>query len=286
MRHDDYRFSVGLFPMEVRSNGHDEGTRAGVTAGSAYSNRSGTNGHGGIGLGATGHESNGRRAPGRPEVPAADRGPDLELEPADRRARGEPAAGRTSTGRSSSAGGRVAVPEQARALHVPATTSDSSSPAIGIPVARAESTDGERSGHDASTPARRPPARSGDALAPGTDRPEGCASAGGDRRRPERPPIGPAVVAALPVPRTTEAVLPSASAPRFPGSRELRRRVPQSHLAPELRHPSTGLADTAAPLSADAAASALSRYQASRLAAQAVVGDPDVDHQGREGERE
>jgi hypothetical protein len=107
-----------------------------------------------------------------------------------------------------------------------------------------------------------------------------------DRRRPDRPPIGPAVVAALPVPRTKEAVLPSVSAPRSPGSRELRRRVPQAHLAPELRHPSTGLAETAAPLSADAAASALSRYQASRLAAQAVVGDPDVNHQGREGERE
>jgi hypothetical protein len=49
----------------------------------------------------------------------------------------------------------------------------------------------------------------------------------------------------------------------------------------------TGPAATAAaPLSADAAASALSRYQASRLAAQAVVGDPDVHHQGFEGERE
>ena len=93
-------------------------------------------------------------------------------------------------------------------------------------------------------------------------------------------------MAALPVPRAKEAVLPAASAPRFPGSRELRRRVPQAHLAPELRHPSTGLAETAAPLSADAAASALSRYQASRLAAQAVVGDPEANHLGREGERE
>ena len=107
-----------------------------------------------------------------------------------------------------------------------------------------------------------------------------------DRRRPERPPIGPAVVAALPVPRTKEAVLPSASAPRFPGSRELRRRVPQAHLAPELRHPSMGLAETAAPLSADAAASALSRYQASRIAAQAVVGDPAASEKEHGGERE
>ena len=95
-------------------------------------------------------------------------------------------------------------------------------------------------------------------------------------------------MAALPLPRTDDSIPPiaSGSAPRSPGSRGLRRRVPQSHLAPELRHPTTGLADTAAPLSADAAASALSRYQASRLAAQAVVGNPDVHQQGEEGARE
>ena len=169
------------------------------------------------------------------------------------------------------AGGRVAVPEQARAL--PAATSDSSSPAIGIPVRRVPERPTE-----AGMPRRHTP--------PVPTARKGAPPPVVDRRRPERPPIGPAVVAALPVPRTTEAVLPAVSAPRSPGSRELRRRVPQAHLAPELRHPSTGLAETAAPLSADAAASALSRYQASRLAAQAVVGDPEVNHQGREGERE
>ena len=55
----------------------------------------------------------------------------------------------------------------------------------------------------------------------------------------------------------------------------LRRRVPQSHLSAQLRAPES---DTPAPVfhrpsTADAAA-ALSRYQASRAAAQARVGGP------------
>jgi signal transduction histidine kinase len=50
----------------------------------------------------------------------------------------------------------------------------------------------------------------------------------------------------------------------------LRRRVPQAHLAPELRQPTAG-EGAAAPQIDGAAASALSRYQASRQAAQAVV---------------
>jgi signal transduction histidine kinase len=54
------------------------------------------------------------------------------------------------------------------------------------------------------------------------------------------------------------------------GKPELRRRVPQAHLAPELRQAMSG--DTGAEPQIDgAAASALSRYQASRQAAQAVV---------------
>ena len=261
-------------------------------------NGHGGNEHGGDGHTGDGHGGNGRPAPGRPEVPAADRDPDLDR-PADGRKVVGDARDRTDVdGPERHTGGRVAVPEQARAL--PATTSDSSSPAIGIPVARAESIaverkDCERSGHDASTPHFVRGGRPAPDQEAGMPRPhvppvptarKGAPPPVVDRRRPERPPIGPAVVAALPVPRTKEAVLPAVSAPRSPGSRELRRRVPQAHLAPELRHPSTGLAETAAPLSADAAASALSRYQASRLAAQAVVGDPEVNHQGREGERE
>jgi len=54
------------------------------------------------------------------------------------------------------------------------------------------------------------------------------------------------------------------------GKPGLRRRVPQAHLAPELRQPVAGDGDTA-PRIDSAAASALSRYQASRQAAQAVV---------------
>jgi signal transduction histidine kinase len=50
----------------------------------------------------------------------------------------------------------------------------------------------------------------------------------------------------------------------------LRRRVPQAHLAPELRQPAAG-EGAATPQIDGAAASALSRYQASRQAAQAVV---------------
>jgi hypothetical protein len=102
------------------------------------------------------------------------------------------------------------------------------------------------------------------------------------------PPVGPA----LPHPRGDEPASPAphVSRPATPSpearGRGLRRRVPQSHLAPELRHlGSAGLADTAAPLAADAAATALSRYQASRLAAQAVVDAPGGSRQ-TEGERE
>ncbi|WP_147257533.1 sensor histidine kinase [Pseudonocardia hierapolitana] len=54
------------------------------------------------------------------------------------------------------------------------------------------------------------------------------------------------------------------------GKPELRRRVPQAHLAPELRQATIGDTD-AEPQIDGAAASALSRYQASRQAAQAVV---------------
>jgi hypothetical protein len=62
--------------------------------------------------------------------------------------------------------------------------------------------------------------------------------------------------------------------------------VPQSHLAPVLRHAEgSGLADTAAPMSADAAATALSRYQASRQAAQAVVDTAGPSGPVNEGER-
>jgi hypothetical protein len=93
----------------------------------------------------------------------------------------------------------------------------------------------------------------------------------------------------LPQPRTDEPSGAHVRAGHTAGGtagRGLRRRVPQSHLAPELRHvEGGGLADTAAPMSADAAASALSRYQASRTAAQAVVDTAGPAGQNTGGER-
>jgi hypothetical protein len=94
----------------------------------------------------------------------------------------------------------------------------------------------------------------------------------------------------LPQPRADEPPSQELSVGRpSPGSnrsRGLRRRVPQSHLAPELRHLAhNGLAETAAPLSADTAATALSRYQASRQAAQSVVDVAGESPSSQEGER-
>jgi signal transduction histidine kinase len=59
--------------------------------------------------------------------------------------------------------------------------------------------------------------------------------------------------------------------PQGKAKRDLRRRVPQAHLAPELRRPADDEAPAWAPEYDAAAASALSRYQASRSAAQAYV---------------
>jgi hypothetical protein len=105
---------------------------------------------------------------------------------------------------------------------------------------------------------------------------------------PAAPPDpGHRPLTAVPHPRTDEPVVPGPAtrAPRHAtGGRSLRRRVPQTHLAPELRLGATGLADTATPPAADAAASALSRYQASRRAAQTVVGASPA-HPDGEGAR-
>jgi hypothetical protein len=87
----------------------------------------------------------------------------------------------------------------------------------------------------------------------------------------------------LPTPRADVATAPEADSRATPKGRALRRRVPQSHLAPELRQPvPSGVADgvPVAPMSADAA-SALSRYQASRQAAQSVVDAGPIDERGR-----
>ncbi|HEU4397434.1 MAG TPA: ATP-binding protein [Actinomycetota bacterium] len=89
---------------------------------------------------------------------------------------------------------------------------------------------------------------------------------GGARGRPPAATRGPA--ATVPVPPPPEP--------------QLARRVPQAHLAPELRRQQAEAADNAAPPpDADQAREALSRYQASREAARALV-DPDpMDVNGR-----
>ncbi|WP_346281731.1 ATP-binding protein [Pseudonocardia sp.] len=84
----------------------------------------------------------------------------------------------------------------------------------------------------------------------------------------------------VPAPRQYSDSAPSGSGRRTPpgaapsgGGPSLRRRVPQSHLAPELRRPDAADDPAPVPQYDGAAASALSRYQASRKAAQAQVGE-------------
>jgi hypothetical protein len=73
----------------------------------------------------------------------------------------------------------------------------------------------------------------------------------------------------VPRPRPAEETEPDAP-PQGKAKRDLRRRVPQAHLAPELRRPADEPTSWEPEYDA-AAASALSRYQASRHAAQAYV---------------
>jgi signal transduction histidine kinase len=93
---------------------------------------------------------------------------------------------------------------------------------------------------------------------------------------PRERPAPPVSAAPADVDTDTDADIP---APRRAGEAvgdsgggkpQLRRRVPQAHLAPELRQAGGEAANAALPVDG-AAASALSRYQASRQAAQAVV---------------
>jgi signal transduction histidine kinase len=124
---------------------------------------------------------------------------------------------------------------------------DRSAPAGPAPAGPAH----DRSAPDRSAPDRSAPDRSApDRSAP--DRPVPARSAPG---RPVPARVGGVPAAAVP-PRETAGTSPGG----------LRRRVPQAHLAPELRAP----ADTppAAAASDLAVGSALSRYQASRAAAQ------------------
>ncbi len=76
------------------------------------------------------------------------------------------------------------------------------------------------------------------------------------------------IEAEIPAPRRADEAVAGNGANG--GKPQLRRRVPQAHLAPELRQPADEEPGAAPPLDS-AAASALSRYQASRQAAQAAV---------------
>ncbi len=96
------------------------------------------------------------------------------------------------------------------------------------------------------------------------------------RLRPSPTPR-PIVIDAPPVPAA------SVPTPRTPGPVDpvsgLRRRIPQSHLSAELRAPEPDAAEpTAERRSTADAAAALSRYQASRAAAQARVADTPSGH--------
>ncbi|MCE0766672.1 ATP-binding protein [Pseudonocardia kujensis] len=108
----------------------------------------------------------------------------------------------------------------------------------------------------------------------GTARADGPVGRTGDAEAPD------ATRVPIPTPRPAPA---ESSRPPATGSSGLRRRVPQASLAPELRGGSAEPAAPAAPAapatpSADAA-HALSRYQASRQAAQAVADQaPDGSH--------
>ncbi|MHA6617381.1 sensor histidine kinase [Pseudonocardia sp. DLS-67] len=126
------------------------------------------------------------------------------------------------------------------------------------------------------------------------DRREGNGPAGGtaatERQaaawQPSPTPRQRQAMAAVPEPEPAQEVAeaeapadPDIPAPRRNGEAVaangrpgLRRRVPQAHLAPELRQAAADEPDAPPPID-NAAASALSRYQASRQAAQAVVED-------------
>jgi signal transduction histidine kinase len=121
--------------------------------------------------------------------------------------------------------------------------------------------------------------------------PAGVLQAAGGAR--SAPPVqeAPARPTSSPVPRPRPAEpARHAQAPGGPqpatgvgGGRGLRRRVPQSHLAPELRQAAPDSAPDPLPPYSGSAASALSRYQASRQAAQALVGDQTGQHVPTDG---
>lgn len=115
-----------------------------------------------------------------------------------------------------------------------------------------------------SAPAQTSPAHAAPTRAPARSAP---AQATSGQAAPVRMPEAPAQRT-----MTTGPAAAAESAPVDPAL-GLRRRVPQAHLAPELREPLAGPASVgpAVPGQVSEAASALSRYQASRQAAQTTV---------------
>jgi signal transduction histidine kinase len=97
-------------------------------------------------------------------------------------------------------------------------------------------------------------------------------------------PVGPMPAAPVPVAPGPAGPPPAASTPAADGP-ALTRRVPQAHLAPQLRRhgPEATPPDADAPPPDAATTAALSRYQASRREARAVVDDAG-DPGGRPGE--
>jgi hypothetical protein len=83
----------------------------------------------------------------------------------------------------------------------------------------------------------------------------------------------PRTAGARPLPPQSDRRAGTAGASPAAAGSGLRRRVPQAHLAPELRHAPAAPSPAERRLSehADEAASALSRYQASRQAARTAV---------------
>jgi signal transduction histidine kinase len=101
--------------------------------------------------------------------------------------------------------------------------------------------------------------------------------ANGDRGPRPAPPAGPDLLGGTRGRPPAGARGPAATVPRpAPVEPQLSRRVPQAHLAPELRRQQAESDEPPAPPpDADQAREALSRYQASREAARALVdGDP------------
>jgi signal transduction histidine kinase len=106
--------------------------------------------------------------------------------------------------------------------------------------------------------------------------------ANGDRGPRPAPPAGPDLLGGTRGRPPAGARGPAATVPRpAPVEPQLSRRVPQAHLAPELRRQQAESAEPPAPPpDADQAREALSRYQASREAARALVDRDPMDGNG------